>query len=225
MLLYGGIVFQGSLISNGVRMMYTALFAYAMEYVARYNHLYLWHSKYLWWLHGSHHHQYPAVGSTPSYDHKNKYVSPAIELNDIFPVFFATIAVYLISAGSVYPSSLAKDCWTGIALGATIFGLSYFTGHDIVAHERAGKRVAKFLRSLSPYLDKCADVHFKYHHKLTKHDDDRDPYGPPYGFWLGPYEVECLKRGQEYAPMPPVLSFALKGAMLICLGATFILIF
>jgi len=217
---YGTRLFEGTRMNNVIRVVYAALFTVAMEYVARYSHLYLWHSKYLWWIHGSHHHQYPAIGSVPTYDHRNNYVSPVIERNDAFPVAFGVLAVALMDAGSNYPSTVAKDCWTGIALGATIFGLSYFTGHDIVAHERLGKRIARWLRSCSSYVDECATVHFKYHHKLTKRDDGNDPYGPPYGFWLGPQEVESLKRGEEYAPMPRPYKAVLAVAVGVCMCAT-----
>ena len=43
--------------SVAVRVVFTAIYTVGMEYVARYNHLYLWHSKELWWLHCTHHHQ------------------------------------------------------------------------------------------------------------------------------------------------------------------------
>ena len=221
MLKYGGVLFQGGWLSVSVRLFYTVLFAYAMEYVARYNHRYLWHSSQLWWLHGTHHHQYPKVGTPPLYGHMNRFVTPTIELNDLFPLAFAFIAVALISYGAQTPSYLAKDCWTGAAMGTTVFGLSYFTGHDIVAHERFGKRVALFLRSRWKYLDECAAVHFKYHHKMKKQPGD--PYGPPYGFWLGPAEVQAMKDGlRDYAPMPPRIAFVLKSSLAVAFVATFI---
>mmetsp|Transcript_10714 Transcript_10714/g.16421 ORF Transcript_10714/g.16421 Transcript_10714/m.16421 type:complete len:146 (+) Transcript_10714:370-807(+) len=131
--------------------------------------------------------------------------------------FFATLATGAMWAGSGNPSTLAKDCATGIGLGVTLYGFSYFIGHDIVAHERLGAGVANFFRKAFPYLDECASVHFQYHHKLSKRSDDHDPYGPPYGFWLGPYEVECLKRGEEYAQMP----LAVKIVMWTSLGIFF----
>ncbi|EED90945.1 hypothetical protein THAPSDRAFT_263437, partial [Thalassiosira pseudonana CCMP1335] len=140
--------------------------AIAMEYISRYSHCYLWHGKFLWWINGSHHHQYPAVGSTP--------------LNDAFAVFFATIATLAMWIGSEPPSTLTKDCSIGIGLGVTLYGLSYFVGHDIVAHERLGKGVANALRRAFPYMEQCASVHIR---------NDSDPYGAPYGFWLGPSEV------------------------------------
>ena len=204
------LVVPGSFRSNFVRLSYTILFSIAMEYVSRYAHAYLWHSKYLWWIHGSHHHQYPKVGSSPVFDHGNPFVSPTIELNDVFAVFFATVSTLALWLGTTEPSALAKDCATGMGLGVTLYGFSYFLGHDIVAHERLGTGIAEWCRRTFPYMEECASLHFRYHHKLTKpstkdQGDDlhEDPYGPPYGFWLAPHEVQVLEEENlGYAPMP-----------------------
>ena len=48
--------------------------------------------------------------------------------------------------------------WTGVALGTTLYGLSYFVGHDIVAHERLGKGLSSFVKSRWPYAEECAKV-------------------------------------------------------------------
>mmetsp|Transcript_656 Transcript_656/g.1379 ORF Transcript_656/g.1379 Transcript_656/m.1379 type:complete len:259 (+) Transcript_656:210-986(+) len=199
----GSTIFDGSISSNCVRITYAALFAYVMEYASRYLHSHVWHCKYLWWIHGSHHHQYPAIGSSPTYDHGNAFVSPVIELNDAFAVIFATIATYLMWVGSCYPSNFSRDCSMGIGVGVTLYGFSYFLGHDIVAHERCGKKIARSIRRAWPFLGECARVHVQHHHKVKKEDDHHDPYGPPYGFWLGSYEIHCLQeKGQHYVPMP-----------------------
>lgn len=201
---YGkGSMFHGrTLFSVGVRITYTALFTCAMEYVSRYLHAYLWHCRFLWWIHGTHHHQYPAFGSKPSYNHGNLYASPAIEFNDAFGCVFAVFATGLMWMGSGYPSALSHDCSFGIGTGVTLYGLSYFIGHDIVAHERCGKNVARGLKRMWPYLSECASVHVKHHHKLKP--GSGDPYGPPYGFWLGPNEIRYLAQGRQYAPMPRI---------------------
>ena len=214
------VIFQGSQLSNGVRLTYTSIFTFAMEYISRYLHLHLWHCKYLWWIHGSHHHQYPAIGSKPTYDHGLPFVSPAVEMNDMFAVFFATVATCLMWAGVDDTTTLAKDCSVGMGIGVTLYGFSYFLGHDIVGHERCGKEVARFLRNQWPYLDRCARIHVQYHHKVKKRDDDDDPYGPPYGFWLGPQEIKCLaERGETYVPMPIVPKLLVWTAVCIHLAA------
>jgi len=180
----------------------------SMEYFARFNHKTLWHSEWLWWIHGTHHHQYPKLRSKPTYDHGNKYVSPVMEWNDVFPVVFATIACYGLYNGHVPPHSFASDSLAGFAIGAAVWGMSYFFGHDLVTHERAGKAFAVACKSRLPWLKRCAAAHMTYHHKLSK--TDGDPYGPPYGFWLGPQEVKAMLANQEPEGMPRVLVWALR---------------
>lgn len=206
-------LFPSSMIGTAVRLIGCFVTIPSMEYFARYNHQYLWHSKYLWWLHGSHHHQYPKIGSTPTFDHGNKYVSPVIELNDIFPVVFGAIACYCIYNGNIPPHSFASEALAGMAIGATVWGASYFFGHDLVAHERGGKAFAKAFKSRVPYLKRCAEVHFQYHHKLTK--SANDPYGPPYGFWLGPQEVKAMLRNKAPDPMARGLVWTLRSIVLL----------
>lgn len=59
---------ERTLFSWGVRLAYTALFTFAMEYVSRYLHSHVWHCRYLWFIHGTHHHQYvlPLEASLPT---------------------------------------------------------------------------------------------------------------------------------------------------------------
>lgn len=212
-------VLAGGMISSAVRLAYTALFTVTMEYVARYGHLFLWHSESLWWLHGTHHHQAPKYGEGPKFSTDNSYTAHTLELNDLFPLFFASICISLLYYGAHYPTYLAKDCWSGIALGTTMYGLSYFIGHDIVAHERMGKSVARYLRNTFPTIDKCVEVHQKYHHKLK--DQDGDPYGPPYGFWFGPDEVDHFKKtGEAYLPMKTTVKRTLQVGMSVAVSAT-----
>jgi len=202
------------------RLGLTVIYAFGMEYVARYYHRYLWHSSALWWLHGTHHHQEPEFGSVPKYDHGNKYVDFTFELNDIFPIFFGAIATPLCFYGGTAPSYVAKDCWAGIAMGATVYGFTYFMGHDIVAHERMGKDVAQYLRKLSPTIAAAADLHQRNHHKLKKDAPD-DPYGPPYGFWLGEEEIIGWKeKGLDYTPMPFAWAVVLKSTFAVTVGST-----
>ena len=169
---YGGMVVQGLGPVNIItRLVFMAIFACGMEYVARYGHAQLWHSESLWWLHGSHHHvEDIPVGATPKVK-EDKYSSQnkLFELNDIFPVVFAVIAVGMILFGVQAPTNcFCKDSCTGLALGVTLFGESYFIGHDLVAHERAGKGFADMMKALFPYMKECAETHKVYHHKIDQ---------------------------------------------------------
>lgn len=187
-------------ISAFIRVIFAVIFTFGMEYVARYEHKYLWHSRWIWFIHASHHHQRSRFGAGPSkHDaESNKYVSPkdsTFELNDIFPAVFSTTAMIIIYWGILPPGSMTKDIAFGSAVGISIYGTSYFIGHDLCAHERGGKSFAMFLRQWFPLMAKCADVHNLYHHKIDLDaDEDSDPYGAPYGFWLGPREIEAMKR-------------------------------
>jgi beta-carotene 3-hydroxylase len=206
--------------SIGVRLLYTALFGGGMEHVARYNHRYLWHGAKLWWVHGTHHRQAPARGAVPVYKHGDGQLSPVLELNDLFPVLFGAVATALLYCGAYPPHYLAKDCWTGVALGTTVYGFAYFVGHDLVAHERLGKRVADGLRTALPALGRCAAVHNKHHHTLTDKGAGNDPYGPPYGFFLGEQEVAAMADGGDYAPMPGPVRATLQAATAVACSST-----
>jgi beta-carotene 3-hydroxylase len=212
------LLLRGGIVSIVLRTGYAALYTYAMEYVARYTHRYLWHGPLLWWAHGTHHKQYPAFGSVPEFNHKNAPWSNDMELNDLFPMFFACIAVVLFAYGYFGPTNLSKDCWTGVALGTTLYGLSYFVGHDIVAHERLGKGLSSFVKSRFPYAEECAKVHFAFHHGCK--NPEGDPYGAPYGFWLGPEEVAACKQGHEFVPMPKALRIALLASLAFSCSAS-----
>merc|ERR1711865_1298509 len=188
-------------------------------------HAKLWHSESLWWLHGSHHHvEDIPVGATPKVK-EDRYSSQntLFELNDVFPVVFASIAIMLIAFGATAPTNcFCKDCCTGLSLGVTLFGISYFVGHDLVAHERAGKSFANLMKQLFPYMKQCADVHRVYHHKINQNaKPGQDPYGAPYGFWMGPHELaEFQKHGTQYVPVPDAVVFVLKGLSSVTMVST-----
>ena len=191
-----------------IRLYFTLLFTIGMEYVARYEHRYLWHSRFLWFIHASHHHQKTKFLAGPSKNDAecNTFVSEQkMELNDIFPVIFASIATFVLWKCSE-PSSMLHDICFGSACGISIYGTSYFIGHDLCAHERCGEGVAKFLKQQFPTMAHCAEIHSRYHHRIKKDiSDEDDPYGEPYGFWLGPQEVQFSKETGKELGMPTVL--------------------
>ena len=210
-----------------IRFLYASLFTIGMEYFARYSHLNAWHSNQLWFYHASHHHQKAEYGQGPTASEKelkaNQIDTSAIELNDIFPVTFASIAICIIYWGVYGKPSLLKDCALGACGGISLFGTSYFIGHDLCAHERGGPALAALLRRLSPTMAHCAETHVKYHHSVSPDvADDEDPYGPPYGFWLGPMEVKDYLAGEKEAKgMPAWLRLAFRAAYAFMLYAAF----
>lgn len=184
------------IVSILTRLFFILTTSVSMEYIARYEHQHLWHSKYLWYFHASHHHQKTQIGAGPSKNdaERNKYlpVNPnTFELNDIFAVVFSISAIALMAWSYDQENpNLIHHAVFGISTGISVYGTSYFIGHDLCAHERGGKELAMWLKQKSPYMAQCADVHMRYHHKVnTEAPDDVDPYGTPYGFWLGPQEV------------------------------------
>lgn len=190
-----------------VRMYFTILLSFGMEYVAMYEHKYLWHSKYLWFIHSTHHHQKSSFLSGPSRNdsERNSFILPSeqkMELNDIFPAMFSSIAMIILWKCSE-PMHMFHDICFGSACGISIYGTSYFIGHDLCSHERCGVGLAKWLKQMFPKMAECADVHSTYHHRIKKEiSDDQDPYGAPYGFWLGPLEVKAQEENGEDLCMP-----------------------
>mmetsp|Transcript_6662 Transcript_6662/g.7662 ORF Transcript_6662/g.7662 Transcript_6662/m.7662 type:complete len:265 (-) Transcript_6662:44-838(-) len=193
-----------------IQFSYAILLTIGMEYIARYEHQYMWHSKALWVFHASHHHQLTKFGSGPSRTdaESNTFVSPhkqnsLFELNDAFGGIFGSLAMIAMYWTFDRPDDDARyihDVVFGSSCGISIYGTSYFIGHDLCAHQRGGAELAALLRRISPTMAKCSALHSTYHHKIDvdnmKNEDD-DPYGAPYGFWLGPQEIEALKENRE----------------------------
>lgn len=108
------------------------------EAVAWFTHKYVMHG-FLWFLHEDHHH--------PGYKR--------FEKNDLFALFFAGIAIFLIFKG------LPECTWTFWAgLGITAYGMAYFFVHDIFVHQR----IKIFKHTQIPYLLALRKAH-KIHHK------------------------------------------------------------
>ena len=70
-------------VSMLIRLVYGTLFNVGMEYVDRYEHQYLWNSKWLCDFHASHHHQNAQFGEGPadtarSDEYKNRLRTSAL---------------------------------------------------------------------------------------------------------------------------------------------------
>ena len=113
-----------------------------MEFYAWYMHKYVMHG-FLWVLHEDHH----------------RYHESWLEKNDIFTLFFSSIAILLIYCGTTYamPFVLVGG------IGVTLYGICYFLFHDVMFHRRI-----KFLK-LKPgtrYLRRIINAHATHHQKF-----------------------------------------------------------
>lgn len=129
-----------------------------MEIASYLLHRFLFHG-FLWRIHRTHHESHTA----------------RFELNDLFSIGFALIAVYLIVSGidEQWPKATA-----GIGIGITIYGILYFIIHDLFTHRR-------FLpfSSENKLLGMIRRAHQR-HHQTTKKDGFE-----PYGLFLFPYST------------------------------------
>jgi beta-carotene 3-hydroxylase len=115
-----------------------------MEFFSYLVHRFVYH-KLLWLLHKSHHTQRKGI----------------FELNDIFPVVFASITIVLMVIGSGQNSDLLAA-----SVGIALYGVVYFVIHDLYVHRRA-----RFISLRIPWLIKVKKAH------AIHHRDGGEPYG------------------------------------------------
>ncbi|MFW6363548.1 MAG: hypothetical protein ACOC0D_06845 [Spirochaeta sp.] len=118
--------------------------AVAMEFVAMLTHKHIMH-KYGWCLH---------------YDHHNGS-SHRFQKNDLYALFFATLSFVLIFFG-------LQNGWQPMAaagFGVGLYGIGYFTFHDIMYHGRI--RRLKF-KPKNRYLRRILNAHRVHHAAVTK---------------------------------------------------------
>lgn len=113
-------------------------------------HKYLMHG-FLWNIHRTHH------------EHKESF----FELNDVFSLFFGSIAAILIYLGA--KNGFDVRFWAG--MGVSTYGMLYFVLHDIMIH----KRLKWFGRSQNKYLQAISKAHAA-HHK-TREKDGSESFG------------------------------------------------
>ena len=138
-----------------------------MEFWAMFLHGQLWHGP-LWITHRSHHR--PRRGY--------------FEFNDVFAVFHASLAIFLIVYGFEAGPGLGHELMIAAGFGMTTFGMAYFVVHDGFIHERLP---VKFLAK-SAYLRRVRNAH-RVHH-------NRDHEGP-YGLFLGEWELRRFNRQRK----------------------------
>jgi len=124
-----------------------ALVAFVMmEFVSYLVHRFVYH-KILWIVHKSHH--TPRTG--------------LFELNDLFPVAFASLTILLIGYAVSLPDGMDL---LALGVGITMYGAVYLTIHDLYVHRR--------MKSLSfkiPILLKIKKAH------MVHHTYGGEPYG------------------------------------------------
>lgn len=111
-----------------------------MEIISWVLHKYIMHGP-LWNIHKTHHRKQKGF----------------FELNDLFSLFFGTVAIVLLLLGL----QQGKPLLTGSGLGISLYGLVYFIVHDILIHRRlkAGGRIR------NRYLKALHEAH-RDHHKV-----------------------------------------------------------
>lgn len=112
-----------------------------MEGMAWFTHKYVMHG-FLWNWHRDHH------------NHHNGF----FEVNDLFAVVFAAVAIALIGTGVALPE------WgflTWIGSGVTLYGFFYFVFHDVIVHRRLKVKIDTSGR----YMQRIMRAHY-IHHKI-----------------------------------------------------------
>jgi len=120
-----------------------------MEFFSYLVHRFVYH-KLMWILHKSHHTRREGM----------------FELNDLFPLTFATVTIFLMVKGIAEGSG--SDLLAA-SIGIALYGMVYFTIHDLYVHRRA-----KFVSLKIPWLIKVKKAH-ALHHRYG---------GEPYGLLM-----------------------------------------
>ena len=128
-----------------------------MEVISYLVHRFVFHGL-LWHVHRSHH--------EPNHG--------LFELNDLFSIFFAGLAIYFMYQGMDAP---LRSPLFGTGLGITVYGLLYFVIHDLFSHKRfmpfkSDNRLMRLIRY----------AHQRHHQSIDKEGQE------PYGLFLFPYD-------------------------------------
>jgi beta-carotene 3-hydroxylase len=109
-----------------------------MEFVSYLAHRYVYH-KLLWVFHKSHHS--PRTGP--------------FEANDVFPVFFATVAITIMVTALSDP--LSPDL-LAVSIGVSLYGMVYVFIHDLYVHRRVRRLGLRI-----PFLIQVKKAHALHH--------------------------------------------------------------
>lgn len=140
-----------------------------LEIISYLVHRFVFHGL-LWNIHRTHH--------EASHGH--------FELNDLFSLGFAAVAIVFVVLGSVDP---LVDPRFGAGIGITVYGILYFVIHDLFTHRRflpfsSESRIMLLIRS----------AHNRHHQTAEKDGQE------PYGLFLFPYDrykAAATKKAQR----------------------------
>ncbi|WP_167618668.1 hypothetical protein [Maribellus sediminis] len=134
-----------------------------MEFVAWSNHKFVMHG-FLWKWHADHH-----VNDHKKNASQTELYNPGFEKNDYFFLVYAIPAIVLLVLG-LY-SSISELIAVGI--GISLYGLTYFTIHDVMIHQRL--KIPFLTHPKSKYLQAVIKAHLAHHR--GKNVKDFNNYG------------------------------------------------
>ena len=132
-----------------------------MEFVAWSNHKFVMHG-FLWKWHADHHVNDNKKSQTELYN-------PGFEKNDYFLLVYAVPAIVLLLLG-FYSSNFVL---IAIGIGISLYGLTYFTIHDVMIHQRL--KIRFLTHPKSKYLQAVIEAHLAHHR--GKNVKDFNNYG------------------------------------------------
>jgi beta-carotene 3-hydroxylase len=147
-----------------------------MEAVAYAAHRWVMHG-WGWFLHASHH----------------RHREGLFEANDLYALIFAVPSIVLLYGG-VNLDWGSWAVWVGAGIAA--YGAIYFGFHDVIVHNRLGRRFV----ARHPYLKRIIQAHRLHHATENKHGS------VSFGFlWAPPPEVlkQQLARSEQAAIRAP----------------------
>jgi beta-carotene 3-hydroxylase len=152
------------------------LVAAAMEPWAALLHGRVWH-RWLWTVHRSHH----------------RRRTGGFERNDLLSALHAPLAIAAVLYGCAGPAGWPREVIYGVGVGMSAFGAAYLIAHDGLVH---GRWPVRPLLRLG-YFRRIVRAHRKHH---------RGAGGPPYGLFLGPWELarhRVTRRRRRSRPSGP----------------------
>lgn len=128
-----------------------------MEFVAWSNHKYVMHG-FLWRWHKDHH-IHDKVDPEKLITHQGRW-----EKNDRFFLVYAIPAIILIISGLSYE----VNEMISIGVGISLYGLTYFTIHDVIIHHRL--KIPLIQRNHGKYMRSLLRAHAAHHWAKTSKD-------------------------------------------------------